>query len=73
MHQGATWRRPIALVDYLGNAVDITGCMLRGNIRKRALDTGVPLITIACEIEDASIGHCELLVAASLLSDLTVG
>jgi len=73
MHQGSTWRRPIALVDYLGVAVDLTGCTLRGNVRKNALDAGTPLITIACTITDAASGYAELLVTNTVLAAITTG
>jgi len=73
IYQGATWKAPIALVDYLGDAMDLTSCTLRGNIRKLALDTGTPLITIACTITSAASGYADLLVPKNLTSALTVG
>tara|TARA_R110000868_G_scaffold343948_1_gene604907 strand:- start:406 stop:795 length:390 start_codon:yes stop_codon:yes gene_type:complete len=73
MYQGATWKAPIAIVDYLGDAMDLTNCTLRGNIRKNALDTGTPLITIACDITDAASGYADLVVPKNLTSAITVG
>ena len=55
-----------------GSAVDLTGCTVRGQIRKKALDTAI-VATFDCAITNATAGQYTFGLTAAITAGITAG
>lgn len=73
IRQGATFGpHELTLTNPDGSAVDLTGCTLRAQLRRKALDAGI-LIALTCTITDAVNGVATIGLTDEQTAALTAG
>jgi hypothetical protein len=72
INQGSTWARTLNFANSSGTAINLTGCTIRGMVRKNKLDVS-PAITLTCAVTDATNGVATVLMTAADSTALTVG
>lgn len=70
--QGATWRETLTLLAD-GLPVDLSGSVVRGQVRHAALDADPPAAIIAVSVLDAAAGRVELLLTDEQTAALPCG
>lgn len=70
--QGSTFAPSLGLKNPDGTPVDLTNCMLRGQIRKKALDVSI-VVALTFEILDAAAGSARMSLTDEQTAAITAG
>lgn len=68
----ATMRNPVVPPATIGTPVDLTGCTIRGQIRRKALDVAI-VASFAVTITNAAAGQYEFGLSSATTAGITAG